>query len=159
MNRPVRTKTPAGEDIVMMPVADYERLLELAEDLRDSRIAEKVLAEMAAGNVELLTHAEVNALLAAPSPVAFWRKRRRRESLAAAGRGVESRCRGLAAPGRAEKGQGSAREIAYRGKVVSPIRYSSTPRAHWRPSRIAQTTSDWPRRMSPQAKTLSRLAL
>ena len=28
-------------------------------------------------------------------------------------------------------------------------------RAAWRPSRIAQTTSDWPRRMSPAAKTLS----
>ena len=34
-----------------------------------------------------------------------------------------------------------------------PIRNSSTARAHWRPSRIAQTTSDWPRRMSPAAKT------
>ncbi len=45
-----------------------------------------------------------------------------------------------------------------RGSVVSPIRYWSTPRAHWRPSRIAHTTSDWPRRASPQAKTLSRLA-
>ena len=28
-------------------------------------------------------------------------------------------------------------------------------RAHWRPSRIAQTTSDWPRRMSPAAKKLA----
>ena len=34
-----------------------------------------------------------------------------------------------------------------------PIRNSSTARAHWRPSRIAQTTSDWPRRMSPAAKS------
>jgi dienelactone hydrolase len=31
----------------------------------------------------------------------------------------------------------------------------STERAHWRPSRMAQTTSDWPRRMSPQAKIFS----
>ena len=38
-------------------------------------------------------------------------------------------------------------------QVVAPIRYSSTARAAWRPSRIAQTTSDWPRRMSPAAKT------
>ena len=36
------------------------------------------------------------------------------------------------------------------------VRYSSTSRAHSRPSLIAQTTSDWPRRMSPAAKTLSR---
>ena len=42
----------------------------------------------------------------------------------------------------------------YRGSLVEPIRYSSTERAHWRPSRIAQTTRDWPRRMSPQEKML-----
>ena len=40
----------------------------------------------------------------------------------------------------------------YRGRRVAPIRYSSTARAHCRPSRIAQTTSDWPRRMSPHEK-------
>src|SRR5882762_5938099 len=39
----------------------------------------------------------------------------------------------------------------YRGRVLDPIRNSSTARAHCRPSRIAQTTSDWPRRMSPAA--------
>ena len=42
----------------------------------------------------------------------------------------------------------------YRGSFETPIRYSSTARAHWRPSRIAQTTRDWPRRMSPHAKML-----
>src|SRR5262249_28342916 len=36
---------------------------------------------------------------------------------------------------------------AYRGSTVSPMRCSSIARAHWRPSRIAQTTSDWPRRI------------
>ncbi len=40
-----------------------------------------------------------------------------------------------------------------RGRSLRPIRNSSTARAHWRPSRMAQTTRDWPRRMSPQAKT------
>ena len=44
---------------------------------------------------------------------------------------------------------------SHRGSVVLPIRNSSTARAHWRPSRIAQTTSDWPRRMSPAANTLA----
>src|SRR6185312_4891188 len=42
----------------------------------------------------------------------------------------------------------------YRGRSERPIRNSSTARAHWRPSRIAQTTSDWPRLVSPAAKTL-----
>jgi hypothetical protein len=40
-----------------------------------------------------------------------------------------------------------------RGRVVVPIRNLSTADAAWRPSRIAQTTSDCPRRMSPAAKT------
>ena len=41
-----------------------------------------------------------------------------------------------------------------RGRSDLPIRCSSTARAACRPSRIAHTTSDWPRRMSPQANTL-----
>ena len=76
MNRPVRTKTPAGEDIVLLPLAEYERLRELAEDAYDSAIGERALAELAGGDVELFSQADVSALLAAPSPVSFWRKRR-----------------------------------------------------------------------------------
>ncbi len=45
----------------------------------------------------------------------------------------------------------------HRGSVLLPIRNASTSRAACRPSRIAQTTSDWPRRMSPAANTLSTL--
>ena len=76
MTKPVRTKTPAGEDIVLVPLAEYERLRELAEDAYDSLIAERALAELANGDVELFSQADVAALLAAPSPVSFWRKRR-----------------------------------------------------------------------------------
>ena len=45
------------------------------------------------------------------------------------------------------------REPGQRGSSEDPIRNSSTARAHCRPSRIAQTTSDWPRRRSPAANT------
>ena len=48
----------------------------------------------------------------------------------------------------------SGMRTRYLGRSELPIRYSSTARAHWRPSRIAQTTRDWPRRMSPAANTL-----
>lgn len=48
-----------------------------------------------------------------------------------------------------------SRASAQRGSSECPIKYASTERAHWRPSRIAHTTSDWPRRMSPAANTLS----
>jgi hypothetical protein len=43
----------------------------------------------------------------------------------------------------------------HRGSSVEPIRNLSTACAAWRPSRIAHTTSDWPRRMSPAVKTLA----
>jgi hypothetical protein len=39
------------------------------------------------------------------------------------------------------------------GSSVSPISMASTPRAHSRPSQMAHTTNDWPRRASPQANT------
>ena len=39
------------------------------------------------------------------------------------------------------------------GRNVSPMRYASTPRAASRPSQIAHTTSDCPRRASPHANT------
>ena len=76
MNKPVRTKTPAGDEIVILPAADYEFLVELAEDAIDVRNAEKALAEIAEGKGELLTHDEMLELLDAPSPLAFWRRRR-----------------------------------------------------------------------------------
>jgi DNA-binding XRE family transcriptional regulator len=76
MNRLVRTKTPAGEDIVILPAAEFERLVDLAEDARDIRDAETALAEIEAGAVELLSQAEVRAYLDAPNPLAFWRRRR-----------------------------------------------------------------------------------
>ena len=51
------------------------------------------------------------------------------------------------------------RKLCQRGTVVLPIRVSSIERAHWRPSRIAQTTRDWPRRMSPAANSFGTLVL
>ena len=46
---------------------------------------------------------------------------------------------------------------AQRGRSLAPIRNSSMARAAWRPSRMAQTTRLWPRRMSPAANTLGAL--
>jgi hypothetical protein len=41
------------------------------------------------------------------------------------------------------------------GRFVDPIRKVSIERAQSRPSRIAQTTSDCPRRMSPAENTFA----
>jgi DNA-binding XRE family transcriptional regulator len=72
----IRTKTPNGDDIVIMPAAEYDRLIEAAEDLRDSEIVARSRREIANGEVELLTSAEMKELLAAKTPLAFWRKKR-----------------------------------------------------------------------------------
>jgi DNA-binding XRE family transcriptional regulator len=72
----IRTKTPNGDDIVIMPAAEYDRLIEAAEDLRDSEIVERSRREIANGEVELLTSTEMKELLAAKTPLAFWRKKR-----------------------------------------------------------------------------------
>jgi len=48
---------------------------------------------------------------------------------------------------------GAGRPRSYLGKSDRPINHSSTARAHCRPSRIAQTTKDCPRRISPAPNT------
>jgi DNA-binding XRE family transcriptional regulator len=72
----IRTKTPAGEPIVILPEAEFERLRDLAEDTEDAAAHARAVARLAAGEDELLTSAEVDELLAAPAPLAFWRAKR-----------------------------------------------------------------------------------
>jgi DNA-binding XRE family transcriptional regulator len=61
--------TPGGEELVLMSRADYEDLI----DARDHAVA--MLAHRR-GEDEGLTDAEMDDYLAAPTPLAFWRKRR-----------------------------------------------------------------------------------
>lgn len=61
--------TPRGEHLVVLSEEEYE-------DLVDTRDGLAALAEIQAGRMETLSEAELEAYLAAPSPLAFWRKRR-----------------------------------------------------------------------------------
>jgi DNA-binding XRE family transcriptional regulator len=72
----VRTKAPNGDSIVILPEAEYDRLVEELEDLRDSMTARESLARIESGEEELLTSEEVTEALAAKTPLAFWRKKR-----------------------------------------------------------------------------------
>jgi DNA-binding XRE family transcriptional regulator len=61
--------TPGGEKMAVLPAEEYQ-------DLIDARDAEAAMREVRAGRMETFTEAEVDAYLASPSPLAFWRKRR-----------------------------------------------------------------------------------
>ena len=69
MAKPQIITSPSGEELVVLPRRDYE-------DLVDALAAGKVEAALAAGQEELLSAEEAAALLAAPTPLAFWRKKR-----------------------------------------------------------------------------------
>lgn len=62
-------KAPSGEDMVVLSRRDFQ-------DLIDARDHATAMRDIAAGAMEMLTADEVKAYLAAPTPLAFWRKRR-----------------------------------------------------------------------------------
>lgn len=72
----VRTRTPSGEAIVILPEAEFERLRELAEDTLDMRALDLCERRLDAGEEEILSEDDLDALRRAPSPLAFWRERR-----------------------------------------------------------------------------------
>ncbi|MBZ0229289.1 MAG: helix-turn-helix domain-containing protein [Bauldia sp.] len=76
MNKPIRTTSPTGEEMIILSVSDYDALVEAAEDARDRRIADNAGLSTFAREAEVLDTAAVKELLAAESPLAFWRKRR-----------------------------------------------------------------------------------
>lgn len=75
---PVMTKTPKGDDIVILSRAEYDALAtgQRDEDVADAAHANRILADIARGSETLLTSEQVDGLLAAKTPLAFWRKHR-----------------------------------------------------------------------------------
>jgi DNA-binding XRE family transcriptional regulator len=63
-------KTPGGEELVLMSRADYEELI-------DPREHAQAMAAYHRGEDEAITDAEMDDYLAAPTPLAFWRERRK----------------------------------------------------------------------------------
>ncbi len=76
MNKPQIIKTPDGAEMVVLPKSEYEALLSALEDAEDILVAERSLARIASGQEELITSAEMEEYLDAPTPLAFWRKKR-----------------------------------------------------------------------------------
>ena len=69
MGSPQIITSPSGEELVVLARQDYD-------DLVDALAARKADAALAAGHEELLRAEEVAELMAASTPLAFWRKKR-----------------------------------------------------------------------------------
>lgn len=64
--------TPKGETLVLLPLEEYERLV----DASDVVEADRVRADIAAGRDEMIPAEIVNRILAGESPVRVWRQHR-----------------------------------------------------------------------------------
>ncbi|KJF69966.1 helix-turn-helix domain-containing protein [Agrobacterium arsenijevicii] len=64
--------TPNGETLVVLPLSEYENLVDKA----DLASAEKIKTDIAAGHDELVPATVVNRLLSGEIPVKVWREHR-----------------------------------------------------------------------------------
>jgi transcriptional regulator with XRE-family HTH domain len=72
------TKTPQGDDIVILSRAEYDALTigRRDEDAADAAHANSILADIERGTETLLSSEQANQLLSAKTPLAFWRRYR-----------------------------------------------------------------------------------
>ena len=68
--------TPSGERLVVLPEADYEALVEAAEDVEDRLTFARFEERFAAGEEELLPADMVERMVKGESPVRVWREHR-----------------------------------------------------------------------------------
>lgn len=75
---PVITKTPQGDDIVILSRAEYDALTtgRGAEDRTDAAHANRILDDLESGAETLLTSEQADRLLEAKTPLSFWRRHR-----------------------------------------------------------------------------------
>jgi len=73
----VMTKGPQGDDIVILSRTEYDQLIAAANaDTRDVETLRRSIARVRSGEEEIFTGDEVDAFLAAKTPLAFFRKKR-----------------------------------------------------------------------------------
>jgi DNA-binding XRE family transcriptional regulator len=70
-------KTPAGDDLVILPKSDYERLIALAEDHADAADAREMLRRVQGGEEEVFPGEVAARLIDGENPVKVFREHRR----------------------------------------------------------------------------------
>lgn len=68
--------TPSGERLVVIPEADYERLVSSSEDAADRAAVADFRHRLAAGEEELVPDEVAGRLLAGDNPIRVWREYR-----------------------------------------------------------------------------------
>lgn len=76
--------TPAGERLVVLPEADYNRLVAAAEDAADSAAVEAFRQKLAAGDEEMIPAEIVDRILDGENRIRVWRDHRGMTSTALA---------------------------------------------------------------------------
>lgn len=76
MIRASRITTPAGEEMVLLSSADFDRLTEAAEQLADIAAYDQVKRRQASGEEEMLPAEMVGRLVEGESPLRVWREHR-----------------------------------------------------------------------------------
>jgi DNA-binding Xre family transcriptional regulator len=74
MNKPDVITTPSGDKMVILPLAEYERLISAAEDLSDVRAYDRARQRLAAGEDELIPAEFVDRMLDGESKLRVWRE-------------------------------------------------------------------------------------
>ena len=76
MNKPTIITTPNGDRMAVIPVEEYERLVEAAEETTDVRAYDEAKRRLASGQDELLPAIMVNRILDGEKALRVWREHR-----------------------------------------------------------------------------------
>jgi DNA-binding XRE family transcriptional regulator/PHD/YefM family antitoxin component YafN of YafNO toxin-antitoxin module len=76
MNKPTIITSPSGDRMAVIPLEEYERLVEAAEDLADVRAYDEATRRLASGEDELVPAEVVNRILAGENALRVWREYR-----------------------------------------------------------------------------------
>jgi DNA-binding XRE family transcriptional regulator len=76
MNKPAIITTPNGDRMAVIPIEEYERLVEAAEETTEVRAYDEAKRRLASGQDELLPSAMVNRILDGENALRVWREHR-----------------------------------------------------------------------------------
>ncbi len=76
MNKPTIITTPNGDQMAVIPLTEYERLVQAAEDLADVRAYDEAMRRLASGEDELVPAETVNRILDGENALRVWREYR-----------------------------------------------------------------------------------